>query len=243
MEKISSKANTNEIAEVFVGVIDLSKKHPIVEDPYYSLTLGKISTKSEDLIGKINSGSLTNELRESDELRDIDVKALFYEVEAKCMYRPGAIQEKSLEISETLERTGMKIVNSSYTNESAQIRAMLSDLNAPELADAIASNPALSPLISNLEASQAAFDSASAKSIEGKLKRDNTKAAWLVANEAKDIFNNELCTYLGSMAMANPDKYKPLADLMNVLIEESNKKVRDRLTALKKRKTESVEVN
>jgi len=49
--------------------------------------------------------------------------------------------------------------------------------------------------------------------------------------------------YLGAMALANPDKYKAFADLMNVLIEESNKKVRDRLAAQKKKKEAAVEVN
>ena len=38
------------------------------------------------------------------------------------------------------------------------------------------------------------------------------------------------------MAKANPDKYKTFANLMTVLIEENNKKVRDRIAAFKKKK-------
>jgi len=243
MKKISSKANTNETAEVCVGIIELSKKHPIVEDPYYSMTLDRLTSQTEDLIGKINSGTLTNELKECDELRDTDVKAIFYEVEAKCMRRADFDQEKATKVLAILDRYGMKIVGSSYTNESTQIRALLSDLKAPALADAIASIFDLSTLITNLEASQAAFDTASSKSIEGKLERENTKPASVVAKELKDTFNDEMCTYLGAMALANPAKYKTLTDLMHVLIEESNKKVRDRLNAQKKKKAETVELN
>jgi hypothetical protein len=242
MRKISSKANTNETAEACVGIIKLSKKYPIVDDAYYSLTFGKLSVQTENLIGKINAGWLTSELKESDELRDTDVKALFYEVEAKCMRRSNANQEKALRVLAILDRYGMKIVGSSYTNESAQIRAMLSDLNAPELSKDIRAISDLKQLMMNLEESQAGFDIALAKSIEGKLERENTKPASVVARELKGTFNDEMCTYLGAMAHANPDKYKTLADLMHVLIEESNKKVRDRLTALKKKKEEA-EVN
>jgi len=193
MRKINSRANTNETAEACVGVVELSKKHPIVEDPYYSVTFGILSDQTESIIGKINAGWLTNELREIDELRDTDVKALFYEVEAKCMRRSDANQEKAMRVLAILDRYGMKIVGSSYTNESAQVRAMLSDLKAPELVDAIASNPELSTLMNNLEGSQAGFDIASGKFIEGKLERGNTKPASVIAKELKDTFNDKIC--------------------------------------------------
>lgn len=48
--------------------------------------------------------------------------------------------------------------------------------------------------------------------------------------------------YLGAIALSTPDKYKILDDLMNVLIDERNRKVWDRLAVLKKKK-EAAEVN
>lgn len=244
MKQISSKANTNEITEVGKGIIDLSKKHPITEDTYFTVLFEKLSAKLEELIGKINAGWLKSELKEKDDVRDLDIRAIFYEVEANCMRRPSASQEKALKVMSVLDRYGMKIIGGTYTNESAEIRAMLSDLNAPELAEHIRSVSDLKQLIDNAEQSQADFDASASKLIEDKTERENTKPASIVAKELRDIFNDELAGYLSAMAMANSKKYKHYADVVNTLIEDSNSKVRDRLAGLKRKRDElNVEQN
>lgn len=242
MRKISSKANTNETAESCKGIIELSKRYVIADDAYYTVTVDKLTERTENLFRKINAGWLNNELKEKDELRDIDVRALFYEVEAKCMRRPNASQEKAMKVKVILNRYGMKIVGGSYTNESAQIRAMLSDLNAPELAKDIRAVLELKQLMMNLEGSQADFDVASAELIEDKFERENTKPASVIAKELKDIINQELVSYLGAMTLAQPDKFKAYTDVLNTLIEENNRKVRDRIAAQKKKRAEA-EIN
>jgi hypothetical protein len=98
----------------------------------------------------------------------------------------------------------------------------------------------LKQLMLNLEGSQADFDVASAQLIEDKFERENTKPASVIAKEIKDIINQELVTYLGAMTLAQPDKFKAYTDVLNTLIEESNNKVRARLTAQKKKKEEAL---
>lgn len=206
MKRIHSNAIINEIAEICNGIIELSKKHPISEDAYFALTFAKLSEKSDELIGKINAGWLKSELKEKDELRDLDIRAIFTEVKAKCMRRPSASQEKALKVMEVLDRYGMQITDDNYTNESANNRAMLSDLSAPEMAKYIRSISDLNQLIANAEQSQANFDDSASKLIEDKNERENTKSATIVARELRDIFNDELATYLSAMTQANPEK-------------------------------------
>ncbi|MBN2598229.1 MAG: hypothetical protein JXR82_15740 [Marinifilaceae bacterium] len=236
MKKIHANAITDEVAEACQGIIELSKKYPITEDAYYSITFEKLTGMSNELIGKMNAGWLNSELKDKDEARDLDLRAIFYEVKAKCMFRPSDGQEKALHVKEILDRCGMKIAEESYTIESAGVRAMLSDLNAPELEECVRAIPDLKQLMDNLEQSQADFDVSASKLIEDKNERENTKSASVVAQELKSIINNELLGYLGAMAKANPAKYKPFADVVNTLIETGNNKLRDRMAALKRKK-------
>ena len=236
MKKVHANAIISDIVEICKGIIELSKKYPIDLDDYFIFVFQKLSGKSDELIGKINAGWLDSELKEKDDARDLDVRAIFYEVKAKCMRRPDINQEKALQIKEVLDRYGMKITEDSYTIESAGVRAMLSDLKAPELEDCVASIVDLKILLDNAEESMAEFDVSASKLIEDKNERENAKPASAVARELKDIVNNELLVYLAAMAKANPTKYKPYADVVNTLITDSNNKVRDRLAALKRKK-------
>jgi len=239
MTAIKVNSSISDVSEIGKGIIELSKKYPITEDAYFELIFKKVFEKSNELIDRINAGWLSSELKEKDEIRDLDVRAIFYEVEAKCMRRSSANQEKALQVMDVLKRYGMKIIGSRHTNESAQIRALLSDLESPEMVKNIRSVSDLKQLLENLAQSQAEFDVSSAQLIEDKNERGNTKPASTVAKELKDLFNDELEGYLNAMAMANPTKYKAFTELVNTLVAESNKNVRDRLAALK-RKREAV---
>lgn len=236
MKKINANAITNEIGEICKSIIELSKKYSITEDAYFTLTFKKFSEKTNELFEKINAGWLKSELKEKDDARDLDIRAIFYEVEAKCMRRPSANQEKASKVMDVLDRYGMKINGSTYTNESAEIRAMLNDLNAPELAEYILSVADLKQLMDNAEQSQANFDASASQLIVDKNEREKTKPASTVGKELKDIFNNDLVVYLSAMAKSNPTIYKPFTDVVSTLIEDSNRKVRDRLAALKRKR-------
>jgi len=241
MKTINSKANIKDTAEVGQGIIDINKKNVIAEDVFFTTTIELLSAKTDELFGKMKAGWMESELQEKDEARDLDMRAIFYEVEAKCVRRESEDQAKAMKIQLILDRYGLKIASASYTNESADLRALIKDLKAPELMEARKAVPDLDALISNLEGSQAAFDESAGKHLKDLSERENSKSATVVAKELRDIINGDLCTYMGVMAKVDPDKYKGFADLMTILIEENNKKVRDRL-ALKKKKKEA-EVN
>lgn len=238
MKKIKVVSNISEIAEACKGIIELSKKYPIEEDAYYTIIFEKLSEKLNELFGKINAGWLSSELKEKDDARDLDVRAIFYEVTAKCMRRSSNLKEKALRIKEVLDRYGLKITEDSYTIESAGIRAMLSDLNAPDMKKDVRSISDLKQLMDNLEESMLEFDTSAGTLIEDKNERENTKPASVVARELRDLFNDELAGYLTAMTLSNPKKYKTYTELANTLIDDSNKKVRDRLAALKRKRDE-----
>lgn len=242
MRKVNSSSNIKDTAEVGQGIIDINKTNAITEDAFFTTTFDLLSAKTDELFGKIRAGWMESELEAKDKDRDLDVRAIFYEVEAKCVRRESDDQVKALRLKTILDRYGMKITGSSYTNESAEIRALLKDLKVPELADVRSAVPDLDGLISNLEGSQAAFDASAGKHLLNLSERETSKSATVVAKELRDIINGDLCTYMGAMAKANPDKYKAFANLMTILIEENNKKVRDRMAALLKKK-EVTEVN
>lgn len=243
MNKINSKANTKETLEICKAIVDLKAIYPIDEDAYFTLTYTKLSEFTSHLIDKFNEGNLKSVLKGKDDMRDTDVRAIFYEVEAKCNRRPSAQQASALIISDALERYGIHIINNSYMNESAHIRGILSDLKSPAMAEDVQAIPDLPELISNLEQSQKAFDVSNAEWRDLLDQRNATRTATELSAECKNIVNGELVGYLNAMRTANPDKYKVFADKMESIINQCNNKIRDRIAAYKRNKEEAVEEN
>jgi hypothetical protein len=238
MKKLNTSSTTKQIAEVGSKIIDLNTTHPITEDAYYAQTYLLLSEKTKSLIEESNRGILESDLNEKDTSRDLDIRALFYTVEAYCIRRLSDNQKKAENVKAILDRYGMCITDYSYGDESASVRPMLNDLKNPDLAEDRKSIPDLDALIANLEESQAAFDQAESKLRSQEIERKNSKPAYLLAREIKDIINNDLCGYLEAMTKAMPDKYKSFTEEFAKIIEDNNKKVIDRLAALKRKKEE-----
>lgn len=238
MKQIHSSSNNSEVASAASGVVELNKTNTIIEDTFFTLTFDKLQAKLDELIEKINTGWYSLALEEKNDLRNQDIRAIFYEVDAKCYRRPGSEKESALKIKTVLDRYGLKITRDSYSKESTNIKAMLSDLKAEELSDDLTTITDLSSLISNLENSQSSFDQTAYQQIQNKVERDNSKPASEIAQELKHIINNEFCPYIGAMAQANPIKFKDYADLLSKIIENNNNQVRNRLATLKRKKEE-----
>ncbi|WP_372643673.1 DUF6261 family protein, partial [Ancylomarina sp.] len=200
MNKVTTNSNIKDTAEVGQGIIDINEKNAITEDAFFTITFDLLSAKTDELFGKIRTGWIESELEEKDRARDLDVRAIFYEVEAKCIRRESNDQAKALRLQSTLDRYGMKITASSYTNESAEVRALIKDLKATDLVEARNAVPDLDGLIANLEGSQAAFDQSAGIHLINLSERENSKSASVVAKELRCVINNDLCSYVGAMA-------------------------------------------
>ena len=239
MKKLTVKLTIDETAIVGERTIKINNENPITEDAYFTVTFEKLSEKTKELTDKINDGRIASELKEKDDARDLDIRAIFYEVEAKCMRRESEDRAKAMRVMEVLDRYGIRITDANYGTESSRINAMLSDLKAPELAEDRKAVPELDTLIPNLEESQDAFETSTMTQMKNKAEREKEKPASVIAEELRDIINDELLGYINAMALSQPDKYKPFAEMLNKLIEDTNKRVRDRMAALKRKKEEA----
>lgn len=238
MGKINASSNIKETAEVGTKISDLNTTSPIVEDTYYATTLEHLTVKSNELIDMINAGWLESDLKEKDDVRDLDIRAIFYEVTAKCVRKPSENQQKAMRVKAILDRYGMKITDSTYTSESAEIRAMLSDIKDPQLVEDRKAIPDLDGLITNLEGSQTSYDQSDDQLRDDKIGREKSKSATVLSKELRNMINNELCGYLEAMTKANPDKYATFSDKFFQIIEDVNQEVSNRLAALKRKKEE-----
>jgi len=241
MTKIDAGFTIKEAAEAGTKITDLNTISPIVEDIYYAKTFEKLVAKTQELIQMINAGWLESDLKEKDDVRDLDIRAIFYEVTAKCMRRESEDQQKAMRVKSVLDRYGMKITDSTYTSESAEIRAMILDIKAPELAEDRKSISDLNGLIGNLEGSQNSFDQSDDQLRDDKIGREKNKPASTLAKELRYIINDELCGYLSAMTQANPDKYAAFSNKFFQIIEDANKEVHNRLAALKRKKEDAKE--
>ncbi|MCG8411636.1 MAG: DUF6261 family protein [Bacteroidales bacterium] len=239
---LSSRATTSEILEVGKSVDQLNDQYPIENDVYLDALKKDIKAMLSQLISKSNQGIVRTELDEKDLKRDIDVRAIFYEVNAKCNRRESETQKKALEVLEVLSRYGLEIIQESYSSESAKIRALLDDLKAPDLSEAVKAIPDLPQLITNLEESQAAFDAANIEYINDKSERENTLPAHIIADELHKKIDKEYFIYVKAMSVANADSFSDLNKKVETLLSQTNQKIKERLAALKRKKEQEEDV-
>ena len=239
---LSSRATTSEILEVGKSVDQLNDQYPIENDVYLDALKKDIKAMLSQLISKSNQGIVRTELDEKDLKRDIDVRAIFYEVNAKCNRRESETQKKALEVLEVLSRYGLEIIQESYSSESAKIRALLDDLKAPDLSEAVKAIPDLPQLITNLEESQAAFDAANIEYIKNKSERENSLPAHIIANRLSRKIDKEYYIYVKAMAEAKPDSFDALNKKLETLLSQTNQKIKERLAALKRKKEQEEDV-
>jgi len=241
MKKINSGSTTKQITEIGMTIIELNKKASIANDAFFDTTFALLSEKTGKLVDAINRGRIKNEKKELDDIRCLDAKAIFYTVNASCIRRSGEDRDQALRLKKILDRYSLKIIAYSFSNKSANIRAMLIDLKDESVKEARSSVPYLDQLIANLEESQRNFDGCETKLIEELVERSKSKSASILARELKDIIDNHFCIYIEAMALVEPEKYTTYCGLLKTIIIENNRQVEEHKTALK-RKKEKTEV-
>lgn len=227
--KINSKSRASDVSATSTSMLNDFSGRDFSTDPFMTVQIGKLIGNNDLLTEALKEKAAHSILGPIDEKRDNLLRAMFHEINAKELWPIATVSESAACVALELDKYGFETIDMAHATESANINALLKDLKKPEVVDAISNLPGFSDLITQLEAVQQEFESAFLQFVDVKIAQGKILSASKLAKVMRLQINKELVLYLDAMALSKPKQYKQCADVIEVIIESNNSKVRNRL--------------
>lgn len=236
MEKILAKISHKEMGSLCSDIILIKLNPNLEKDTYFMSKLADIKKKFDVLIDKTNEEWRTRKVRSFDKVRDTDLKAIFYLVEAYCMRRDDSKKRSALNLKKTLDKYGLQILKKRYVEKSSLTNSLLVQIKDKKHQNDRDQIPELDELIVNLEQSQKDYYKAVEIQIEEIHNRKNSKPAYIISMELRKLINEDFAPYIYALSLARKEAYLDYSNSLSSIIKTYNKKVRFHLNHLKRKK-------
>jgi len=231
--RIYSNANIRDINYALGNILIAIEKNPVGDDTYFLYVKDKLTSDYNLLTEIIDQEKIKSDLSDKDQGRDDSTRALYYISRGLTYSQDIKDRENAMLVFNILERKTLDVVNLPYSEQTVVLDAMIKDLDAPNILNAInESFSFITKYIDDLKKSIADWKEAVQKSFE--YGREATKPAYRLCIELRDVINGELLGYIGAMSVANPSVYKNLEEQIRSIIDYTNKRISNRKSASKK---------
>jgi len=228
MDKLLSHSRTTEVANASARMDLAYRQTGLLTDTPLVAIYGDLGLKTEWLTAALRRAKSESELETKDEVRDNNLRSLFYLVTGYTHHPDPLIKAAAGTITKIFDNYGLKITEESYASESALITSLLMDLGNPANQQAIAALSGCAALIQALQASQADFELTRVAWEKDKAKEGAFENATKLKKEVITIINERLVVYLRAMQEVNREMYGEFADTIAVIIAENNEMVKRR---------------
>ena len=227
--KINARSRAGDISAISTSILKDFTKRDFSADPFMKSQNKKLTGNNKLMTEALNEKAAQSILGPIDEKRDDMLRVIFHEVNAKELWPDASISKAATVVAVELDKYGFETIDMAYATESASINAMLQDLKKPDVEEAIASLPGLGDLIKQLKAAQQEFETTYLQFVGQKIEKGKLLSASKLRTVMRTQINNEIAVYLNAMALSMPDQYKDSAEVIKMVIDNNNIKVRNRL--------------
>ncbi|MBE0651017.1 MAG: hypothetical protein IH595_09255 [Bacteroidales bacterium] len=235
ISKLINYSRTTEVSAVAARIADAYKGTGLSTDAWLSGLMTGLEDDQSLLTAAIKRMKAESELEAQDELRDAEIRALYYLVLGLQHHPDQAIKAAAQKVFAVLEHYGLSVTAESYASESALVGSMLADLAKPELQEPIAALSGCAESIAKLKTAEDNFNVALIAFEEEKAHESTLENATVIKKRVVNLINNKLLVYLIAMMQANPETYDLFARTVAEIIADNN-------VAVKKRRKEPVPV-
>ena len=228
IKKITPSSRNGDISALLILILKAIAKNDWSLDIYLTPVIAKISAVNTSLIEALRRLKVYSQLAEKDDVRDMSVKALFKLVEGYVYIPVAEMKEAALVVENVLEQYGLGIQSEDYAAESADIESLLNDLARPDVVAAITNLKGVAETIAILEAAQKDFENLVLQQAEGESVKKDLASASKLKKEAVAEINNDLVSYMNTMAKVSPATYEATAKTIAELIGKNNELVKRR---------------
>ena len=225
IEKLIAKSRTTEVADASMRMIVAFGQWNFETDTHLTSIFNDLGSKTEWLTAAINRAKAESELELKDEVRDNNLRSLYYLITGFTHHPDAEIKAAAVMLAKLFDNYGLKISDESYASESALISSLLMDLGNETYQEAIAALSGCAALIQALQNSQEDFEITRVTWEREKAKEGALENATELKKEVVVIINERLVVYLRAMQMVNPEMYDEFTNTIAVIIAENNETV------------------
>ena len=228
IEKLLSVSRVTEVDAASMRLLGAYKNTSLRSDVHLSAMFTDLEPESVRLTAAINRSKAESELEAKDEVRDQQVRALFYLVKG-FLYHPQAEVKSAAEtVEKVLENYGLDITGESYSTESSLIASLLDDLSKQKVLDAIAVLPGCAEVKTALQTAQADFETTRIAYEEEKAHESTEQNATAIKKSVVGIINERIVIYMRAMEVVDEANYGVFARTIVSIIAENNEVVKKR---------------
>ena len=231
--KLINYSRTTEVSAVADRITDAYKGTGLSTDAYLSGLMTGLEADQVLLTEAIKRMKAESELEAQDELRDTEIRSLYYLVLGLQHHPDVAIKAAAQKVFTVTEHYGLSVVNESYASESALVGSMLADLAKPEFQDPVAALSGCAESIAKLQTAEDNFDVARIAFEQERAQESTLENASVIKKRVVNLVNQKLVVYLLAMMEVNPETYDLFTRTVAQVIADNN-------TAVKKRRKDPV---
>lgn len=228
IEKLIAKSRVTEVDAVSMRLTGAYKTTGLNTDLHLLNMFDTLEPLSATLSSAINRIKAESILEEKDEIRDNEVRALFYLVMGFVHHPDAAVKNAAHKVEKIFEKYGMAITNESYATESSLIVSLLEDLSKQKLQDAIAQLSGCAETIAALQAAQTDFEASRIAYEQKKAEEGTQKNATTIKKEVVALINDKIVVYLRAMGVVDEPSYGSFARTVAEIIANNNEVVKKR---------------
>jgi hypothetical protein len=220
----SRVTEVNDVATRMLGAFQISG----LTDAYLVSTFAALDAGNTTLTLAIKRSKAESDLEEKDEVRDNQVRALYYLLNGFLYHPTKEIRDAAQLLMGLFNNYGLAMVGESYATESSLIGSLLLDLAKPKYAGAIAALSGCADLIAQLQTAEDDFEQARITYETEKAKEGMVNNATIVKKEVLTILNDKIVVYLRAMEQVDPATYGVFVATVAQIIADTNEQVKKR---------------
>ncbi|WP_421919044.1 DUF6261 family protein [Marinifilum sp.] len=231
IKKVSTSSRNGDISALLTLIVEAFAKKDWSSDAYLSSEITTIVQHDTSLTVALKRLQQFSQMSEKDHVRDMAIRSLFKLVEGYTYLPIEEQKEAALVVYNVLDHYGLSIQNEDHSEESAELKSLLNDLNKADIVAAIAKLQGVADLVAALTVAQNDFLKVALEKAESDGAKKDLATASKIKRAAIKKLNDNLVGYLNTMAKTQPDSYKVIAQTIAELITNNNEKVRRRRTS------------
>lgn len=223
---LMSKSRVTEVSAATMRIDGAYKKTSLNSDPYLVSMFTALETQSARLNAAINRSKAESELEEKDEVRDTQVRNLYYLIMGLVHHPDPEIETAALQVEKIFDKYGLAITGESYATESALIVSMLDDLSKPKLQLAITLLSGCAEIVAELQATQDDFEEARIIYKSEKAEEGTNENATTFKKEVLQVLIGKVMVYLHAIELVDEPVYGAFTRTVAQIILDNNETVK-----------------
>jgi len=229
----SSARNLNSTAGNILTAIKAEVKPEFVGDVYLSELTEKALVRNGMLTESLNEQRANSIFIPLDAKRDNQVRAFWLIIDSKLLSINKEERDNAEIIARAISAYNRDFIYKSYSEESADLDAMIADCEKPEVMQAMTKCGDVLTAFNNLKAVRQEWNQAVQDNAINNVDLSDMPSASSLRPMVLQIINNELLSYLEVMNRVKPDVYGSVFNIVTEFVKSNNDSVRNHLRRLK----------